>query len=582
MVKRLSNTDQNSNKLTNIPTPVGTSDAVNKAYADTKQSINTNITDAIQEWWIYPVATYVEAEDRTVFGGYSTTGKILVCEYNHATTELKRVEAATTAVIDDHNNPAVWVQAGRRILIAYTNHNKDNIMRFKVSDSAGTIESLASASEQTYNAGMGVTYAQIHKIESQSDSTKDVFWVFSRWTTHKWYILPVTVAQSSGTIAFGTPVELVSTSVTSHTQLYLSTAPSYGANQRIRVSWYHNPAGDIQAIRYFDINAETGAVMSRVDNTNLGNVIGNAGLPVLASEVTPIVPEPANSSISRRMFYTRPGPAAPAIAYAEWDISDPDNAVYTLAEASDETASDWTTSTYGTAGTRVGYTDTANYIAGMSFPEPAYDRGFILAREKDGRSTVELYAKTDTVTTSKVIASSMSNMFVRPIIPINAGEITAVYSSVSEYVGFDNYTSTVNLSKERIGTSIATISASGSSAAAGTLNISSSGNVAVTGLGFRPSLVKFYGVLNNTSVSNAWAHGHYSSASQVAMSGATRGSNSWSRTYTTQCLALVTLDASGGTIAQVSISGVSLDTNGFTVNNAISSTNSTVSWEAYP
>lgn len=35
MVKRLSNTDQDNNKLINIPTPIDNGDAVNKQYVDT-------------------------------------------------------------------------------------------------------------------------------------------------------------------------------------------------------------------------------------------------------------------------------------------------------------------------------------------------------------------------------------------------------------------------------------------------------------------------------------------------------------------------------------------------------------------
>lgn len=43
MVRRLSDTDQNQNELTNIPTPQNSSDAVNKEYADTKvQGVNTS------------------------------------------------------------------------------------------------------------------------------------------------------------------------------------------------------------------------------------------------------------------------------------------------------------------------------------------------------------------------------------------------------------------------------------------------------------------------------------------------------------------------------------------------------------
>jgi hypothetical protein len=40
MVKRVSNTDQNSRTLTNIPTPSAGGDAVNKTYADTKAPAN--------------------------------------------------------------------------------------------------------------------------------------------------------------------------------------------------------------------------------------------------------------------------------------------------------------------------------------------------------------------------------------------------------------------------------------------------------------------------------------------------------------------------------------------------------------
>lgn len=43
MVKRLSNTDQNSKKLTNIPTPVATGDAANKSYVDTGLSGKSNV-----------------------------------------------------------------------------------------------------------------------------------------------------------------------------------------------------------------------------------------------------------------------------------------------------------------------------------------------------------------------------------------------------------------------------------------------------------------------------------------------------------------------------------------------------------
>lgn len=48
MVKRLSNTDQDSNKLTNVPTPLNANDAANKEYVDSQTSsiIYSEITSA--------------------------------------------------------------------------------------------------------------------------------------------------------------------------------------------------------------------------------------------------------------------------------------------------------------------------------------------------------------------------------------------------------------------------------------------------------------------------------------------------------------------------------------------------------
>lgn len=45
MVKRLSNTDQNSTKIENVPTPLAGGDAANKAYVDTK-SVAAEVTVA--------------------------------------------------------------------------------------------------------------------------------------------------------------------------------------------------------------------------------------------------------------------------------------------------------------------------------------------------------------------------------------------------------------------------------------------------------------------------------------------------------------------------------------------------------
>lgn len=399
--------------------------------------------DSLQEWWIYPVATYIESENRTVYGGYSASGEVLANEIDHATGETKRVVIGETVIVDDHNNPAIHAEAGRRLVLAYTQHGQDPYVRFRVSDADGNIYSLASNDEQIYNAGKAATYTQIHKIDSLSDASNDVFWLFSRWTNGEWWLLPFTVPQATGTISFGTAVQLVD----SDSQTYISTAKSYDG--KIRVSWYHNPGTLMAAIYYLEIDIASGSVKSPLDNTTLGNVSG-AGLPVLLNEVTPVLPEPVSSTTARRMFYCRPGPMTPAIAYAEWDTSDPDAAEYNIIEATDDTATSWVNHALGViAGPRIGHASASNYIGGMSFPDPCYDNSFALCRKEGDRSFTELYKVTPDLITAKVVATSDVDAMARPIIPVMGGPVSVMFSQIADYTHPEVYTSKTVLSVER-------------------------------------------------------------------------------------------------------------------------------------
>lgn len=52
MVKRLSNTNQNSNKLINVPTPVDPGDAANKAYVDSQSGGGTDVVRSTTTDWL--------------------------------------------------------------------------------------------------------------------------------------------------------------------------------------------------------------------------------------------------------------------------------------------------------------------------------------------------------------------------------------------------------------------------------------------------------------------------------------------------------------------------------------------------
>lgn len=357
------------------------------------------IDNTMGEWWIYPLVT--DLGDRTVFGGISSTGEILANEFSNETQATKRV-VVSTAPVDDHNTPAIYAAQGRRFLMGWTHRNSATFLKFKVSDAEGTLESFATATEIQWNASGPTSYVQIHLIEHLSTPAADVFWVFTRCPATGWQIVPVTVTQSTGAISFGTVIQLWSTSA----QTYLTTAPSItDSGQVIRISAGYNPSVSINTVRYFEIDCVTGAITSPVD-TSLDANLNGAGLP-LSDTMTPLLPQlPAGNS--RRLFYTRSGPMPPAVAYAEWANTDPDNATYKVIARS-ETGT-WGITEYGISGPRIGYAASANYIPGVVFPIPATDDRVLVTRRIGAISQAELYRGSE----KAVVARTTAAVLVRP------------------------------------------------------------------------------------------------------------------------------------------------------------------------
>lgn len=112
----------------------------------------------------------------------------------------------------------------------------------------------------------------------------------------------------------------------------------------------------------------------------------------------------------------------------------------------------------------------------------------------------------------------------------------------------------------------------------------STGNLAVTGLGFKPKMVKFtVGLTSATSSFMVMGGGAMTSTSQYAYAWGARNSLNGRHTRaasTTQCLALLNISAgdvvSDGYVAQY----VSMDSGGFTVNFTTTATGATIYWEA--
>jgi len=373
------------------------------------------VPDAIGEWWVSPIATALP-DDRTVFGAISSTGDILACEMDHATGAARRV-VIDTAIPDDHCCPALWAMAGHRLVAVWTLHGADALLHVKVSDATGDIASMAAAPEVAFTAPGATSYAQVHRIAALSDANQDTFWVFTRIAQYTWRMVPMTVNQATGAVTFGSMVNVMSATE----QAYISTADAHTpSGQTIRFAWGYNPAAPVSEVRYVEVDAVTGAITSPVDATVSANMDGT-NLPLVDTTVGALLPD-VGTGRSRRLFYARPGPATPAVAYAEWDEATPDEATYKV------TTLTGTTTEYGIAGPRVGYSSAANYVAGMAFPNPCADDRVAVARVSEGTSTVELW-----VAGAGTVLAESSTRLVRPQFP--AGRDDRVICSAVSYYG---------------------------------------------------------------------------------------------------------------------------------------------------
>lgn len=385
------------------------------------------VLDAITEWWTYPVAT--DIGDRVVGGAISSTGDILVWQHEHDTDATTRVVVGSGAV-DDHNCPAVWARPGRRTLVIWHQHNLDQLLRVKVSDVEGSLGSLAAAPVLEVDIGGLCSYAQIHRVEHLSTAGADVFWVFTRRNTTTWWVQPLTVDQATGTVTPGTAFQLVNGI---GKQCYLSVADAHAATgQVLRLAWGYNPAQPTHAVFYLEIDVVTGAITSPADPTVAANMDGTS-LPIYDNTLLPLIPEPA-AGMSRRLFYTRPGPAAPAVAFADWSEADPDGAVYRVLGS--DGAGGWTLTELGEAGPRIGFSAVANYLPGLAFPDPAVDDTVAVARRVDGATTLTVV----TDGTATTFVPSTEQVWARPVFPVNdahghlvASHVLAYGTSYTEY-----------------------------------------------------------------------------------------------------------------------------------------------------
>src|SRR5699024_3623295 len=151
----------------------------NERVKDLENYLRTDsMTNEIWSWWMYPQAIFDQS--MTFFGSVDNKGVVSVNSFNHMTREHKRTELFQ-GTADDHNSASVNILDNGRVIVFYCTHNKDSIIRYRVSDEPYDITSLGA--EKQENMTQNITYMQSHV-----DGSGRVH-LFTRRANKGWYYL---------------------------------------------------------------------------------------------------------------------------------------------------------------------------------------------------------------------------------------------------------------------------------------------------------------------------------------------------------------------------------------------------------
>lgn len=375
-----------------------------------------------QEWWIYPVHVYQSKPyPRVLSGMYSERGEIVIGEYVIGTGVINQFVIGSTPLIDDHNAPSVCAVDGKRTIVTWTRHDATNMIYMKYSSGDGDIRTLEYSELFEIDCGTRVTYTQAHFIESRSTDEHDIYWIFYRAnSTRDWRIAELKFVGESFEVLRHIPL------LRAGGQYYISTSLS---DNILRIASGYNPAHPTNTMHYFEVSTITGEIKG-MDGVVLGNTDQVDTLPVITTSVPPVLPQ-TDAGKDRRLHYVRPAPASPAIAYAEWDLTDTDNATYKVVSLEN---GEWVIRDVAQAGKRFGYTPEANYISGISFPDPCFKDEVLISRydNESDEGVLERAFLVNGAYVKKESARASGEHFLRPISPKEGGNI-CLYTHLYEY-----------------------------------------------------------------------------------------------------------------------------------------------------
>lgn len=99
-------------------------------------------------------------------GGAARNGDVEVNSWTIATGAVSQFTLSDNLQADDHNSAGLWIRPDGRYVALYSRHSSDNLTRYRVSTTAGSIASWSSESQ--FDNGTGTTYSNLHYLPNDN------------------------------------------------------------------------------------------------------------------------------------------------------------------------------------------------------------------------------------------------------------------------------------------------------------------------------------------------------------------------------------------------------------------------------
>lgn len=227
---------------------------------------------AVGSWFSVPTAVrYKNTQDRTYMTWTDKLGSIWIGAYDHNRGLFTEAKLADLGQANDHIIPAIVVRSDERLIVFYSNHNSDSLLRYRIS--ANPEDITAFGAEQILATPSGtVTYAQVWRY----NRTIAVF--YRIMDTDFWY-WACRVSTDDGD-TWG-----VERRVFRHPlQFYLKGAQHPEILQRIVFGVTQHPdaagTGSTYSLYSVRIGLDTGSVFLNAGDAAIGNIFTGTGLPL--------------------------------------------------------------------------------------------------------------------------------------------------------------------------------------------------------------------------------------------------------------------------------------------------------------